>query len=173
MTKYQRMLCECVYHITVELDWMINEGYIISDDCMDAACIVSNIAEAYMDKHSEGDEEDYLSEIISFAQQELFDEFKWNDNNENHVRLAEIALFGEGIKQRAARYALKNNVSMLDYDWWTHAMEIMEYEISYHEYAELSDLIDKDFMELDITDSSVLLRLLLDIRKACKNDSEL
>lgn len=170
MTKYQRMLCECVYHITIELDWMIDEGYIISDDCMNMACIVSNIAEKYMDKHPDGDEENFLSEIISYAQKELFDAFKYNDPDEYHIQLVEIALFGEDYNQRAARYALKNNVSMIDYDRWTHVMEIIEYEISYHEYVKLRELIDKDFMELDITDSPALLRLLLDIRKACKND---
>lgn len=165
MTKYTQLLCEAVHNITLEASWMKDEDYISVEDSNTLTGVVLQIAEEYMNEHPNGDEEDYLGTILPFAQRRLFEELgKWDDDT-RHNELVEAALFGDMIHEMAARYALKNNVSLLDYDCWTHAMEVMEYEISYDEYRQLNANIAEDFMELGVADSPKLLRCLLEIRR--------
>ena len=168
MTKREQLLCEATHHITIESSWMEEAEYIYVEDSDTLTGVVLKIAEEYVNEHPEGDEEDYLGTIIPYAQRKLYEELGKCENDQRHNELAEAALFGDKIHMSAAQYALKNDVSLLDYDCWTHAMEVMEYQVSYDEYRQLNAMIAMDFMELDITEAPALLRCLLEIRRRIK-----
>ena len=168
MTKREQLLCEATHHITIESSWMEEAEYIYVEDSDTFTGVVLKIAEEYVNEHPEGDEEDYLGTIIPYAQRRLYEELGKCENDQRHNELVEAALFGDKIHMSAAQYALKNDVSLLDYDCWTHAMEVMEYQVSYDEYRQLNANIAMDFMELDITEAPALLRCLLEIRRRIK-----
>ena len=168
MTNREQLLCEATHHITIESSWMEEAEYIYVEDSDTLTGVVLKIAEEYVNEHPEGDEEDYLGTIIPYAQRRLYEELGKCESDQRHNELVEAALFGDKIHMSAAQYALKNDVSLLDYDCWTHAMEVMEYQVSYDEYHQLNAMIAMDFMELDITEAPALLRCLLEIRRRIK-----
>ena len=164
MTSLQKILCENVHVISLEACRMEEEKYIHVEDSTDLMAFVLAIAEEYTKEHADGDEEDYYGSIIPYAERKLFDKFGVEQGSTYH-EIAGDALFGDPMHKKAAQYAMRHQVSTLDYDWWIHTMEIMQYEITYQEYGELSEAMDTDMMELDDSDAPELLRCLLNIRK--------